>query len=282
MLGYVSGIYDILRSKDLYKLDEMIQKNKESGNKYFAIAIYDEELCEKLGLSVPLKSTTDRLNIMKYISGVDFTFPISSLDEKIIQSRARKAFEEYQNELSNNEKEIVKKEYNMAYVPGTFDLFHAGHLENLLEASRRANRVVVGVKSDELVEKHKGQPPIIKAEERMEILRHFKFTDNVYQYFTRDPHTALDWIETKLKETPDAIFVGSDLEEFFSQFADLNIICTYRDPNKMKDRSTSGYKKKLQLKNVSVNEQRYTGNVKKSGLNSVGISHEEEEGEQLE
>ena len=29
MLGYVSGEYDILRAKDLRKLDEIIQKNKE-------------------------------------------------------------------------------------------------------------------------------------------------------------------------------------------------------------------------------------------------------------
>ena len=39
MLGYVSGEYDILRAKDLRKLDEIIQKNKEKGNKYFSLAL---------------------------------------------------------------------------------------------------------------------------------------------------------------------------------------------------------------------------------------------------
>ena len=43
MLGYVSGEYDILRAKDLRKLDEIIQKNKEKGNKYFSVAIYQNE-----------------------------------------------------------------------------------------------------------------------------------------------------------------------------------------------------------------------------------------------
>ena len=59
------------------------------------------------------------------------------------------------------------------YAPGTYDLFHAGHLENLLEASQKSKRLIVGVKADELVYEHKGRKPMMTAEERMEILRHF-------------------------------------------------------------------------------------------------------------
>ena len=96
MLGYVTGVYDILRIKDLQKLDMIIQKNIEKGNKYFAIALYDEELCEALGISEPLKSIEDRIKIVEQLSGVDFAFKISSLDKEIIQDSAQEALKTYE------------------------------------------------------------------------------------------------------------------------------------------------------------------------------------------
>lgn len=109
MLGYVSGEYDILRAKDLRKLDEMIQKNKEKGNKYFSVAIYQNELCEELGMDTPLKSAEDRAKIMEQITGVDFTFIIDSLEEQKIRDKALTAFEEYQ-ERKKEENEKKKEE----------------------------------------------------------------------------------------------------------------------------------------------------------------------------
>lgn len=275
MLGYVSGSYDILRAKDLQQLDKVIQQNKEKGNKYFAVAIYGDELCEALGLGTPLKNVEDRINIMKQISGVDFTFEISSLDEKIIKSKAQEALELYKKDIEAKKKDQTKN-YNIVYVPGTFDLFHAGHLENLLAASKLSHRIVAGVKSDELVKAHKGELPKINAEERMEILRHFKFIDNVYQYYTRDPHSALDWIEARMGEKPDAIVLGSDLKKDFKNYEDLNIVYTHRDPAKMEERSTSGYKKKLKLRNISIDEK-YTGNIKNKNekLDELNVDEKE-------
>lgn len=279
MLGYVSGAYDILRAKDLQTLDEIIQQNKEIGNQYFAVAIYEDELCERLGLNTPLKSLEDRLNIMKEISGVDFTFAISSLDKKVIQKNAQEAFKLYKEAMKVKNKSVTKK-YNVSYVPGTFDLFHAGHLENLLEASKLSKKIVVGVKSDELVRLHKGDFPKINAEERMEILRHFKFVDNVYQYYTRDPHNAIDWIEVKMGEKPSAIFLGSDLKNDFKSYEDLNIIYTDRDPVKMEERSTTGYKRKLKLRNISIEDEKYVGNIDRSKiknekLGNITLTHKE-------
>lgn len=259
MLGYVTGVYDILRLKDLQKLDMCIQKNIEKKNKYFALALYDEELCEALGISTPLKNIEDRLKIAEQLSGVDFAFSISSLDANVIQNNAQEALEKYLNQLKKPKTEN-KKIYDIAYAPGTYDLFHAGHLENLLEASQKSNTLIVGVKSDELVYEHKERKPMITAEERMEILRHFKFVDNVYQYYTRDPHTAASWIKSKYHKDVDAIFLGSDLKDDFKNIKDIPLVFTERDEKNMAHRSTTGYIKKLKLRTLDENIQ-YKGKI---------------------
>lgn len=262
MLGYISGVYDILRCKDLQRIDMAIQKNRENGNKYFALALYDNMLCENLGIDTPLKSIEDRIKITEQLSGVNFTFSISTLDEKIIQIKAQEALEKY---LDEKEKKIVsQKQYRIAYAPGTYDLFHAGHLENLIEAYNKSDILIVGVKSDELVREHKGRDPIITANERMEILRHFKFVDNVYQYYTRDPHIAATWIKSKYHQDVDAIFMGSDLKEDFKDIVDIPIIYTERDEKGMKCRSTTGYIKKLRLRELK-SEDKYVGKIDISG-----------------
>lgn len=257
MLGYLTGIYDILRINDLERIDKAIQENLERGNKYFALAIYDDKLCEKEGLSTPVKSDKDRVEIAKYLSGVDFSFLITSTDEKEILKKAEEAFNEYIIQKKKSEKlnKNNRKPYSVAYAPGTYDLFHAGHLENLLEASEKSEKLIVGVKSDELVRKHKGRIPMIDAQERMEILRHFKFVDGVYQYHTRDPHIAANWIEKKYGKKVDAIFLGSDLKNDFKNIKDLNLIFTDRDPKMT--RSTTNYREKLRtLKHPEVAKEK--------------------------
>lgn len=241
MLGYVTGIYDILRQSDMKKIDEAIQKNLEKNNEYFAIGIYNDELCKTLGYEV-LKSIQERMKIAKYLSGVDFIFEVSSIDPLEIKEVAQVALQKYLLEV---EQEEDKKEYDIVYAPGTYDLFHVGHLENLLEAARKSERVIVGVKSDDLVREHKGRDPIMSSLERIEILRHFSFVDNVYEYYTRDPHSAARWIKSKYKKPVDAIFLGSDLKEDFKDIKDIKIVFTDRDEKIMKNRSTTAYIQKL-------------------------------------
>lgn len=266
MLGYISGEYDILRAKDLRKLDEMVQKNKEKGNKYFAVVIYADKLCEQLGMDTPLKSAEDRAKIMEQILGVDFTFVIDSLDEDEINKKAIKAFNEYKNK---SEKESVKEEkkYKNVYVPGTYDLFHAGHLENLMEASKVGENIIAGVKADEVVKKQKGEYPKINEKERMEILKHFKFVKDAFIFYTRDLHVAADLVNDRYGSIP-AIVCGADLEKDYKNIKDLNIIYTDRDAKKMKERSTSTYKKKLKLREIKVpyEEQHFTGHIQQPEL----------------
>ena len=257
MIAYAHGIYDILRAKDLQELDKQIQISSLEGAKYFGIGIYDANLCNQLGLNAPLKSLEDRLNIMQQIRGVDFVFPVSSLHEEILKDSVKNAFltfSKYKNSHQN-----APKKYELGYAPGTYDLFHVGHLENLTIASKNCNKLIVGVKSDELVQEHKHRKPVISAEERMEILRHFKFVHDVYKYYTRDLHIANAWAKSKYNHPLDAIFLGSDLEQDFANVTDLNIIYTPRDKETMKTKSTTAYYKLLSLNTEP--QSRYVGHI---------------------
>lgn len=263
MIAYFRGAYDVLRAKDLEELDKEIQLAKDKGAECVGLAIYDDNLCEALGLGKPLKNVEERMKIMEQIIGIDFVFKISTLQKDIVEESAKKAYRmyDYYKKLENGKSKVKNKKFKLGYAPGTYDLFHAGHLENLLLAAKDCEKLIVGVKSDELVREHKNRDPVISADERMEILRHFKFVDGVYKYYVRDPHVALDYIKDRYKENVEAIYLGSDLKKDFSYIEDVNIVYTPRDDKKIKERSTTKYRL-LYLSNEK--NKKYKGDVKQN------------------
>lgn len=263
MIACFRGAYDVLRAKDLEELDKEIQLAKDKGAECVGLAIYDDNLCEALGLGKPLKNVEERMKIMEQIIGIDFVFKISTLQKDIVEESAKKAYRmyDYYKKLENGKSKVKNKKFKLGYAPGTYDLFHAGHLENLLLAAKDCEKLIVGVKSDELVREHKNREPVISADERMEILRHFKFVDGVYKYYVRDPHVALDYIKDRYKEKVEAIYLGSDLKKDFSYIEDVNIVYTPRDDKKMKERSTTKYRL-LYLSNEK--NKKYKGEVKQN------------------
>ena len=251
MIAYACGVFDILRAKDLQNLDRKMQLSRQDGSSVFGLGIYDSNLCENLGINTPLKSLEDRMAIMKHIRGVDFVFPVSTLHEDVLKDVVRQAYTEYT--LSQNSvNEPTDKKYEFGYAPGTYDLFHAGHLEHLTLVTKQCEKLIVGIKSDELVESHKHRKPVISAEERMEIIRYFKFVYDAYIYHTRDLHVANDWFKSKYGKSLEAIFYGSDLKKDFSNITDLNIIFTPRDSNMMQTKSSTAYRK-IQLGRIEGN-----------------------------
>lgn len=278
MLAYEIGPYDMLRADDLDEIDKQIQLSREQGIKNFAIGIYDDNVCQALNINKPIKSLEDRMEIMKYIRGVDFVFPVHSLDKKVLEQDITKAFEEFKKE-QNNKKEKQDKKYDLAYAPGTYDLFHAGHLENLLIASSQSKKLIVGVKADKLVQEHKHKNPMISQKERVEILRHFKFVDDAYVYFTRDLNIANDYIKSKYGKDVDAVFLGSDLKNDFKDIKNINIVYTERDEKLMEERSSTGYAKKYKkLKLSNQTDKKYTRNkidINKKGNNVLDVEDKE-------
>ena len=259
MISYKVGVYDILRERDLRNLDREIQMSRAEGSNSFGVGIYSEELCDALGINKPLKPLEDRIKIMQQIRGVDFAFPVYSLDRELIKKQIEKVLEK----LPKNNDKNANKKYKLGYVPGTFDLFHAGHLEHLLTASEQCERIIVGIKSDDLVQKHKHKSPILSDVERRDIMRHFDFVSDVYIYYTRDLDIAMDYIESKFNQKADAVFFGSDLENDFKSYENINIVFTERDAETMKQRSTSAYAKRYKNLHLGLPQsQRYSSATK--------------------
>ena len=96
------------------------------------------------------------------------------------------------------------KKYTIGYTTGVFDLFHIGHLNILRRAKEQCDYLIVGVSSDELVEKEKNKRPIISLADRMEIVAAIKYVDEVVVQPDKDKVKA--WERYHFNK----MFVGSD------------------------------------------------------------------------
>lgn len=90
------------------------------------------------------------------------------------------------------------------YVPGAWDMFHVGHLNILRRAAEHCDRLVVGVVSDEALERMKGRRPIVPLEERMAIVEAIRMVDDVVVDFS--PNKLEVWERVPF----DILFKGDD------------------------------------------------------------------------
>ncbi len=97
------------------------------------------------------------------------------------------------------------KKYKIGYIPGTFDLFHIGHLNLIRNARQYCDKLICAVSTDEVVESHKNKRPVIPFEERIEIVRAIRYVDEAVPQTNQDKYAQ--WKEYGF----DAIFGGSDL-----------------------------------------------------------------------
>ncbi|MEK7528006.1 MAG: adenylyltransferase/cytidyltransferase family protein [Patescibacteria group bacterium] len=85
----------------------------------------------------------------------------------------------------------------IALVTGCFDLLHPGHIKFLRFAASKANKLLVGVESDQLVSQHKTPSrPIFPAKDRLLVLSELK---SISQIFLIKPHTDYQKLLKKLK-----------------------------------------------------------------------------------
>lgn len=92
----------------------------------------------------------------------------------------------------------------IGYTTGVFDMFHIGHLNILKNAKEYCDYLVVGVSTDELVKRYKGEKPIIPFDERKEIINSIKYVDKVVAQVTLDKIDA--WNELHY----NVLFHGDD------------------------------------------------------------------------
>lgn len=98
----------------------------------------------------------------------------------------------------------MKEKKIVGYTTGVFDMFHVGHLNILRRAKQQCDYLIVGVSTDELCLSYKHKLPIIKYEERVEILKSIRYVDEVVPQINRDKWDA--WKQFKF----DVMFVGDD------------------------------------------------------------------------
>ncbi|WP_258724052.1 adenylyltransferase/cytidyltransferase family protein [Cellulomonas sp. NS3] len=92
----------------------------------------------------------------------------------------------------------------IGYAPGAYDLFHVGHLNILRLAKQHCDHLIAGVVSDEMLELTKGSRPVVPLAERMEIVRHISFVDEVVA------EVVPDKVDTWRSVGFDVIFKGDD------------------------------------------------------------------------
>lgn len=92
----------------------------------------------------------------------------------------------------------------LGYVPGAWDMFHVGHLNILLRARERCDRLVVGVVTDEALVAAKGKSPVVPLAERMDVVRAMVMVDEVVVDYSSNK------IEVWQRVGFDVLFKGDD------------------------------------------------------------------------
>jgi glycerol-3-phosphate cytidylyltransferase len=92
----------------------------------------------------------------------------------------------------------------VGYAPGAYDMFHVGHLNILRQAKQHCDHLIAGVVSDEMCQLTKGKTPVVPLAERMEIVSHISFVDEVVA------EVVPDKVETWRTVRFDVLFKGDD------------------------------------------------------------------------
>lgn len=117
----------------------------------------------------------------------------------------------------------------IGYTTGVFDMFHIGHLNILKKAKNHCDYLIVGVSTDELVQKEKNKTPIIPYSDRARIVEAIKYVDRVVPQINKDKFAA--WEQYHF----DKMFVGSDWKgtqqwnSYEEQFRPHNVEIIYFD-----------------------------------------------------
>lgn len=250
----IIGIFDTI-SKEIR--NRVLNKSEEG--KPLGVGVYTDECCDTKLYTYPMKSLDHRMQIAQGLSGVAFTFPVDSLQPNEIEKAAEVAYEKYLNEVKQKEE---AKKYKAGFVIGSFDLLHAGHIENINLASTFCEDLYVVVKTDERIFDRKKKHSIQNTTERAEILRALKQVKGVvfYDLDSNRDDVIRNIIDQYQKDHPGETIEQKDLVAIFGEdlkekeekrkrdgdWGEVNIEITPRYKEKMKKISSSVYKKIIQ------------------------------------
>lgn len=224
---------------------DIIETIEEMRNEFSQIAmgIFSDEMFNRLFTRKPIKSYSERVRLASALKGIDFVFEVN--DDSNLE-----ALPPIYTPL------IGPKPYHIAYVPGTFDLLHEGHLQHLLMCRDMCDIMVVGVNSDKLVWANKGKHTQMIENDRLEIVYNLTFVDHVYLVETNDKSVANQWVVENVGAPIDVILMGSDLKGNKNEDNPDNIpiVFTDRDPKFQETNSSSYWREKFKELNTNYSE----------------------------
>lgn len=105
-------------------------------------------------------------------------------------------------------KKVIEKERTegkrIVFTNGCFDIIHIGHVRYLNEAKRLGDILIVGINSDSSVKRLKKDRPIVKADQRAEVVANLKMVDYVTIFEEDTPYELIRYI------MPDILVKGGD------------------------------------------------------------------------
>lgn len=240
-ISYICLPCQFLTKEFVSKVKELKQKNSILG-----VGIYSDDLIEILLKRKPVTNLSDRKIMAENVEGVDFVFEVPTLNKEIINNRVEEAYSKHlkgEQESRNNERKL----YKIGYVPGTYDLLHPGHIENIMIAKSCCEKVILGVNAPEGMTGKDASKIIMSTEERAVVAEALKMVDGVYIANTPSKKDANKWVkENVCKSGIDVIFAGEDRnEEGYGN--GLKVIFTSRPKSVMKERSSTSKREKLAI-----------------------------------
>lgn len=237
-IGYRNKIETALKQAGIYSnhADRMPTQTDQQTFDRIVEGILQERPYVQVGADHIIMGVDSWLVNFKRLFRKDFIFPLATLSFEGRDYHAPREYHRYlirqygdyhkfpadagrQNHMYNFTKEHLENIYVahqeiiaskkrvagvVGYTAGAFDLFHYGHLSLLQKARAACDRLIVGVTTDELIAKTKGQPPLSSLEERMAILSSIKCVDEVVV------QDDLDKVKAWEKYRYNVLFSGDD------------------------------------------------------------------------
>ena len=135
-------------------------------------------------------AVVDKMDILNY----------SQFTQKNILEHDKLIFDYEINKITE-----LSKQSNIVFTNGCFDILHSAHIKLLQHSKSQGNILVVGLNSDESIQRLKGnERPINKIDERVSILSLFHFVDYIIIFDEDTPYNIIKLLQ------PDVIVKGGD------------------------------------------------------------------------
>lgn len=121
----------------------------------------------------------------------------------------------------------MKKQYQIGYTTGVFDLFHVGHLNLLERCKEYCEKLIVGVCTDEYSLETKNKLPVIPYHERARIIESLKCVDHVVPMRETDKLVAWNNLHFNVLFSGDDWKGSERYQKTEEQFSSLGVDIVY-------------------------------------------------------